>query len=333
MKGGNHPFVTVIVPTYNRKALLQECLTSLLAQTYPKDCYEIIIVDDGSTDGTEGFVQSMAQSPNPRVSYFNQDNRGPAAARNLALKNAQGEIIACTDDDCIASATWLENGVGCFAEDDIVAVQGRTLPAEPVRLRFLPPRFSHTVEITDETQTYPTCNMFYRKRAILDVGGFNEEYTMGEDADLAWRLKEKGMEIVFSKEPLVYHAVLYDRLPAKLRFMKRCQSEPLLFREHPHLRKNLLFGFVHAKEVVHIPFFILAILAGLSGALLGAGLLPAAILAVMWTVVYLWSNVLVDQNVRQFPLRIALFPVKLLLHSTKLYYHLLGSIRYRALVI
>ena len=82
-----------------------------------------------------------------------------------------------------------------------------------------------------------------------------------------------------------------------------------------------------------MPFFALAILAGLLAALLGAGLLPGAILALMWLAVYLWSNVFVDRNVRLFPIRTALFPIKLLLHSTKLYYHLLGSIRYKTLII
>jgi cell division protein FtsX len=94
-----------------------------------------------------------------------------------------------------------------------------------------------------------------------------------------------------------------------------------------------MFGFIYSKEVVHAPFFFLAALAGLLSAVVGASLLPAAILALIWFAVYLWSNVLVDQNVRQFPLRIALFPIKLLLHSTKLYYHLLGSVRYRTLIV
>jgi glycosyltransferase involved in cell wall biosynthesis len=329
------PRVSVVICTYNRHALLTECLTSLFSQTYPKEDYEIIVVDDGSTDGTEGVVRELGQTSKRAPRYLRQENKGPGAGRNLGIKNARGEIIAFTDDDCIASETWIENGVPYFADDDIVGVEGRTLPAEPVRLQVFPPRFSYTLQVTDESWTYPTCNMFYRKRAILDVGGFNEEYRAPgpEDADLAWRMREKGMKIVFSSEPLVYHAVLYYTLADRLRSMKRYQFEPLLFRDHPRLRKNLLLGFVYSKEVVHAPFFVLTVLAGLLGSLLGASLLPAAILAVMWTVVYLWSNVLVDQNVRQFPLRIALFPVKLLLHSTKLYYHLLGSIRYRSLII
>jgi glycosyltransferase involved in cell wall biosynthesis len=328
------PSVSVIICTYNRRDLLRQCLTSLLNQTYPEDAYEIIVVDDGSTDGTQAILQEMPARPQPPLRYFKQDNKGSAAARNLGIGNAQGRVIASIDDDCIATASWIENAVPHFAIDAIVGVQGQTLPVEPVRLHFFPPRFSYTIEVTKEVPNRPTCNVFYRKQAILDVGGFNENFKMAgaEDADLAFRIERKG-KVVFDPDVLVYHAVFYDTLTDRLRFMKRYQYEPILFKEYPHLRKDLLFGFVYSKEVVHAPFFILAVLAGLLGSLLGASLLPAAILAVMWTVVYLWSNVLVDHNVRQFPLRIALFPVKLLLHSTKLYYHLLGSIRYRSLII
>lgn len=335
MKGCEHPFVTVIVPTYNRKGLLRECLASLLAQTYAEDCYEIIIVDDGSTDGTEDLVDCMAHGSSPELRYFRQSNRGPAAARNLGMKNARGEIIAFTDDDCIASATWLQNGIRRFGAGQIAAVQGQTLPTERVRLQILPPRFSYTLQVTDESWTYPTCNMFYRKQAILDVGGFNERYRKAgpEDTDLAWRIREKGMKIVFSSDPLVYHAVHYDTLTDRVRSMKRYQFEPLLFGDHPCLRKNLLLGFVYSKEIIHAPFFGLATVAVFLALLRGVLLPPAAILVLTWIIVYLWSNVLVDRNIRLFPIRIALFPIKILLHSSKFFHRLVGSVKYGRLVI
>jgi len=328
------PLVSVVICTYNRRSLLRECLTSLFSQAYPKDDYEIIVVDDGSTDGTEALLQETAANPAPRFRHFRQDNKGSATARNLGIGNAQGRVIASIDDDCVATESWIENAVPHFANDAIVGVQGQTLPVEPVRLHFFPPRFSYTIEVAKEVPNHPTCNVFYRKQAILDVGGFNENFKMtgAEDADLAFRVEQKG-KVIFDPDVLVHHAVLYDTLTDRLRFMRRYQYEPILIKEYPHLRKDLLFGFVYSKEVVHVPFFFLAALAGLLSALVRVSLLPAAILALMWTVVYLWSNVLVDHNVRQFPLRIVLFPVKLLLHSTKLYYHLLGSIRYRSLIV
>ncbi len=334
MGSDSKPVVSVVICTYNRRELLRECLVSLFDQTYPKDDYEIVVVDDGSTDGTDALLQEMSAKPGPILRYFRHENRGSATARNLGIRDAQGQIIASIDDDCVAVETWIESAVPHFADDCIVGVQGRTLPAEPVRLQFFPPRFSYTLEVTDSVWTHPTCNMFYRKQAILDVGGFNEQFEMtgAEDVDLALRVERVG-KIVFSKDALVYHAVFYDTLAQRLRFMRRYQYEPILFKQHPQLRKNLRFGFVNSKEVVHVPFFALAILGGALGALLGAGLLPVTILALTWFAVYLWSNVLVDQNFRLFPIRTALFPIKLLLHSAKLYYHLLGSIRYRTLLV
>jgi glycosyltransferase involved in cell wall biosynthesis len=326
--------VSVVICTYNRCGLLRECVASLLDQAYPTDDYEIIVVDDGSTDGTDALLEEMAASPGPPLRHFRQENRGSATARNLGISQARGEIIASIDDDCVATATWIENAVPHFAKDTVVGVQGRTLPAEPVRLHFLPPRFSYTIEVTKEVPNHPTCNVLYRRQAILDVGGFNEKFKMtgAEDADLAFRIARKG-KVVFDPGVLVHHAVFYDTLTDRLRFMKRFQYEPLLIKEYPHLRKDLLLGFVYSKEVVHAPFFFVAALAGLLSAVAGASPLPVAILGLVWFVVYLWSNVTVDRHLAHYPLRIALAPTKLLLHSTKLYYHLAGSIRYRSLII
>jgi glycosyltransferase involved in cell wall biosynthesis len=328
------PLVSVVICTYNRCSLLQDCLTSLFTQTYPRDDYEIVVVDDGSTDDTQALLEEMAQRPGPQLRAVRQENKGSAAARNLGIAHAQGQIIASIDDDCMATQSWIESAVPCFVDDDVVGVQGQTLPAERVRLHLFPPRFSYTVEVTKNVPHHPTCNVFYRRQAILDVGGFNEKFKMtgAEDADLAFRIEREG-QVVFSPQVLVYHVVFYETLVERLRFMKRYQYEPILIKEYPQLRKNLPLGFIYSKEVVHAPFFALAVLGGILGTWLGAGLLPAILLILVWALVYLWSNVVVDRQVRLFPIRTALAPVKLLLHSTKLYYHLLGSYRYRTLII
>jgi glycosyltransferase involved in cell wall biosynthesis len=334
MGSDSRPVVSVVICSYNRRSLLRECLTSLFAQTYSKEDYEIIVVDDGSTDGTDAVLQEMASRPGPPLRYFAQENKGSATARNLGIAHAGGEIIASIDDDCVATETWIDNAIPYFADDDVVGVQGQTLPVEPVHLHLFPPRFSYTMQITHATWNRQTCNVFYRRQAIMDVGGFNEDYGMtgAEDADLAFRIEEKG-KIVFAAEALVHHAVFYDTLAERLRFMKRYQYEPILFRDYPHLRKSLLLGFIHSREVVHAPFFIMAVVWALLAVILRARLVPSAFLALAWIIVYLWTNVLVDGNLRLYPIRFALFPVKLALHSTKLFYLVVGSIRYRSLII
>ena len=96
------PQVSVVLATYNRKELLKECLESLFNQTYPKDRYEIIVVNDGSTDGTEEVLKEYAKKAPCIFKCFSQENKGVAAAMNLGIKNAEGDIVCFTADDCIA---------------------------------------------------------------------------------------------------------------------------------------------------------------------------------------------------------------------------------------
>ena len=91
--------ISVIIPTHNRSSSLKKTLISLINQTYPKDRYEIIIVDDGGSDNTEKMIKELNKQTNSNINYFWQKNRGPAAARNLGIKNARADIIAFTDDE------------------------------------------------------------------------------------------------------------------------------------------------------------------------------------------------------------------------------------------
>jgi len=104
-------FVSVIIPTYNRKEILERTLRTYSDQTYPKDKFEVIVIDDGSTDGTEHVVKSLVGGSNYKLRYFRQDNKGPAAARNLGINEAAGEIVLITGDDCIPDPKLIEEHV------------------------------------------------------------------------------------------------------------------------------------------------------------------------------------------------------------------------------
>jgi glycosyltransferase involved in cell wall biosynthesis len=202
------PLASVVICTYNRRDLLSKCLVSLFDQTCRKDDYEIVVVHDGSTDGTDAILQQMAAKPGPPLRHFRQDNKGSATARNVGISQARGEVIASIDDDCVAAERWMESAVPHFADENIVGAQGRTLPAKPARLHFSPPLFSHTIEVTRGVPNHPTCNVFCGKQAIEDVGGFNEKFKMtgAEDLELALRIEQKG-RVVFDPDVLVHHAV------------------------------------------------------------------------------------------------------------------------------
>src|SRR5437867_3641156 len=102
--------ISVIVPTHNRVALLQQNVESLLRQDFTDR--EIIIVNDGSTDGTDRYLSTLETSA--KIVYVRQDNQGPAAARNAGIKVARGRYVAFTDDDCVVPARWLARIVAVF---------------------------------------------------------------------------------------------------------------------------------------------------------------------------------------------------------------------------
>ena len=123
--------ISVVVPAYNAREAIAECLEALLHQTVPRDRYEVIVVDDGSSDGTAEVVRPYG------VKLLQQANQGPAAARNLGVAHAQGEIILFTDADCAPHADWIEQLTRPLLDDEIVGSKG----VYRTRQRGLLPRF------------------------------------------------------------------------------------------------------------------------------------------------------------------------------------------------
>jgi len=213
--------ISVIIPTYNRCQLLKECLESLGRQTYPLSDIEVMVVNDGSTDGTEAFLEDFKTRAPFQFRYFRQQNKGPAAARNLALQNAKGNLIAFTDDDCTVDPDWLKEFAKGFQEKRIAGYGGAVRPKEDhligeymTRERSLEPK-----EIDGRIVYLVTCNACYRKEVLLKVRGFDEtiRYPGGEDPDLSFRILEQGYELKYNPRSIVYHS--YERSLGN--FMKR----------------------------------------------------------------------------------------------------------------
>ncbi len=201
---GAVPFVSVIVPVYNDRLRIRLCLAALLDQTYPRDCYEVIVVDDGSTDGTREVVaaQPVTLLVEPRV-------RGSYAARNRALREARGEVIAFTDADCIPARQWIAAGVHALE------AQAADLAGGAVRL-VASPRPSGA-EIYDsitnmrQERTIPerrvakTANLFVRARLFETLGPFTESLPSGGDVDWTRRATRRGHRLIFAPEAQVTH--------------------------------------------------------------------------------------------------------------------------------
>ncbi len=104
----NYKYIfSVIIPTYDRLDEIQELLESLKIQSLEKEKFEVLIVDDGSTDKTEEYISKLLKENILNIRFFKQDHKGPGPARNLGMKNAHGEYFIFVDSDCIANESWL----------------------------------------------------------------------------------------------------------------------------------------------------------------------------------------------------------------------------------
>jgi GT2 family glycosyltransferase len=197
------PRVSVVVCSYNGGRTLEQCLRSLLALDYPE--YEVIVVDDGSTDGTRAILARF-----PAVRALHQANRGLSVARNAGLRAATGSIIAYTDSDCFADPNWLTHLVYQFQRSDAAAVGGPNLTPEDGRLAgcvaAAPGQPMHVLESDQVAEHIPGCNMAFRREALEAINGFDPQYRKaGDDVDVCWRLQQAGYWITFSPGAFVWH--------------------------------------------------------------------------------------------------------------------------------
>ena len=203
--------LSVVVATHNRRDLLERVAEAILAQGLPPDRFELILVDDGSTDGTEQLGAELAKRRGLR--YLRQPNRGVAAARNRGIREATGDVVAFTDDDCLVPPDWLERLADGYARHpEVVGVGGRLVaPPEVLRSHAVARLEDHVARRVYgagddeaiggfECPAGGTNNMSYRRAALLDVGGFDESFpplVWGEDADLKLRLTRAGGRLLY----------------------------------------------------------------------------------------------------------------------------------------
>jgi glycosyltransferase involved in cell wall biosynthesis len=192
-----------VVCCYNAAATLDECLKSLAVLNYPE--YEVIVIDDGSTDGTHLIAQRYP------VRCIRTPNGGLSKARNLGIDNAQGEIVAFIDSDAYADPDWLYYVVSALEEHNAAAVGGPNLS---------PPQDGFVAQCVDQSPGNPTCvlvdnelaehipgcNMAYRKSAFDKAGKFDARHrAAGDDVDICWRLLLTQQKIVYHPSALVWH--------------------------------------------------------------------------------------------------------------------------------
>jgi glycosyltransferase involved in cell wall biosynthesis len=211
---------SIVVATYNRENLLGKVLEAMLDQDYPK--YEVIVVDDGSTDGTSEVAKKYP------VKFFSQPHRGPAAARNLGIKNAAYPVIVVMDDDCLPEKNWLPELMKGFGNENIGIVSS----------------FSY----------YGGTSTAYLKKAVEEAGYFDENFPLEyrEDTDLVFRILDMGYEVKLAPRAKFTHlhkkpAGITEKIRYALRRIWVHHVDPLLYKKHPTRTREFLdikLGFI-----------------------------------------------------------------------------------------
>lgn len=202
-------FVSVIIPSYNSGLTIEGCLSSVLQQDYPREKYEVIVIDDGSSDESDKLILKYP------VMLLMQKHSGPGAARNKGLRYAKGEIIIFLDSDCTVDVDWISTHVQAHGN------QSRTKPVGCIGGAIKPSlNDTNFIELCDyysswyspprvhkgkEYEYLPSTNLSMRKKVMDEMGGFEESLWCGEDIALGMKLREFGYSIIHNPSILCYH--------------------------------------------------------------------------------------------------------------------------------
>jgi len=223
---------SVIVCTRDGRGRIADCLNSLKRLRDAE--FEVVVVDDGSTDGTADHVRTHF----PETKLIELQPCGLSAARNAGAEAATGDVLAFTDDDCEADADWLNRLAACFAEG-WDAAGGPNLPPPPGNateaiVAAAPGAASHVMLDDREAEHVPGCNLAVTRTAFFEIGGFDADFrTAGDDVDFCWRLRDAKKRIGFAPTAFVWH----HRRPSLRGYLKQQigygLAEAMLMHKHP----------------------------------------------------------------------------------------------------
>lgn len=208
------PAISVIVPTFNREIGIRRTLSGLASQQLRSGTFETIVVSDGSTDGTNDYLTG-GSLPLPIVSIV-QENSGPAAARNRGIEAAQGELVIFLDDDILPDSGLIQAHVDAHERSDgrLITI-GPMLNPTDVKLdrlvaweqRMLYKQYDAMTsgDFATSSRQFYTGNAAIRRHHLVELGGFDETLRRAEDVELAYRLRDRGMEFEFLTEAISYH--------------------------------------------------------------------------------------------------------------------------------
>ena len=258
-------FVSVIIPTFNRANMLSITLDSFIKQNYPKDCYEIIVVNNNSTDNTQDIIDEYVNKYPELVKMFFEKRQGVHYARNSAAYLAKGNLLYYTDDDMIAHEDLISNLTQVFINNpDVASASGKIIPKweiePPVWVKenlmngwlSLNDLGSETIISESDIGVY-SCHQMMRKNVFFDAGGFNPENTAGEwigdgETGLNIKIKNLGYKFAYVGSSVIEHMIPPSRmtqayLNKRLANQGNCDSYTYFRAERPSSHKVLLNSF------------------------------------------------------------------------------------------
>jgi GT2 family glycosyltransferase len=245
--------VSIVVPTFNGAKRIGNCLRSLARQTEGRHA-EILVIDDGSTDDISRAVGSF-----PGVRLITQENAGPAAARNRGAREARGNLIVFTDDDCEPAQGWFDAMVKPFEDPEVVGVKGAYRTRQkPLVARFVQAEYEDRYRLmarSADIDFIDTYSAAFRRHRFLEMDGYDTDFPVAcaEDIELSYRMSAKGWKMRFVPEAIVYHQhpdTLMRYLKKKFKFafwrvlaVRKNPGKAVKDSHTPQLMKlQLLFG-------------------------------------------------------------------------------------------
>ncbi|MGB3768441.1 MAG: glycosyltransferase [Phormidesmis sp.] len=253
-------FFSVVIPTYNRQPILEKCLRAMESQVLRADSgvagYEIVLVDDGSTDGTVEWLQANADEFS-HVKLYEQNHEGAAIARNLGVQKAEGDTIIFIDSDLVVLDGFLQYHADALNKayrqgNERVFTYGRVVNT----CNFDKPT-SEPFKVTDYSRAFfATGNVAIAKKWLLEAGLFDAQFTQygWEDLELGVRLKNNGLSLIKCPEAVGYHwhpAFSVEELPELIdKEIQRARMGVVFYQKHPTLDVRLMIQMTWLHRVL-----------------------------------------------------------------------------------
>ena len=245
-------FVSVVIPTYNRRAILEKCLLALEHQDLcpPLERYEVVVVDDGSTDGTPDWLRAESGRL-PHVRLIEQAHGGPAEGRNRGVSHARGDVIVFIDSDLVVTPSFLSCHAGALS---------RHWQQSGNRLSFTYGAVVNTADFENPTSErhklrdlswayFATGNVAIDRQVLEQSGLFDTGFRLygWEDLELGERLRRMGVDLIRCPEAVGYHwhpAFSLDQIPRLIEVEgERARMGLVFYRKHPTRRVRFIIQF------------------------------------------------------------------------------------------